>query len=84
MSTPSGYLVQIGNHDGTYTPVAVFAEETSAEQCVEELRANEGSSVQIAWGSVLVRVAIPARCSFEVVAVPIIPAGLEPTTRAVD
>ncbi|MEP7216553.1 MAG: hypothetical protein ABI782_09900 [Anaerolineaceae bacterium] len=83
MDTAAGYLVQIGNRDGTYTPVAVFAAQSSADQCVEELRANEGANVQIAWGTVVLHVAIPARCSFEVAIVPLIPAGVAPTTRLV-
>lgn len=81
MDTAAGYLVQIGNRDGTYTPVAVFADESSADRCVDELRANEGANVQITWGDVLVQVAIPARCSFEVVSVPLIPAGTAPATK---
>ena len=81
MDTAAGYLVQIGNRDGTYTPVAVFANESSADQCVEELRANEGAKVEITWGTAVVPVAIPSRCSFEVISVPLIPAGTTPTTK---
>lgn len=76
-----GYLVQVVDGGRTYSPVAVFADQATANACVEELRGNKGSRVAIRWGDVSLEVAVPPHGEFEVFELSIVPGGLQPVTR---